>query len=63
MQWPRIQIPHAVINLLDTKYLLVNFIDDTGGNEQHLIRFHERNPSSRGLDFDDAPNDKPDFVR
>jgi hypothetical protein len=51
------------MNLLNTKDLLVNFIDDNGGTEQHLIRFHERNPSGRGLDFDDAPDDKPDFVR
>ena len=63
MHWPGIQIPQAIINLLDTKDLLVNFIDDNGGTEQHLIRFHERNPSGRGLDFDDAPDDKPDFVR
>ncbi len=63
MQWLRIQIPQAIINLLDTKDLLVNFIDDNGGTEQHTIRFHERNPSGRGLDFDDAPDEKPDFVR
>ena len=23
----------------------------------------ERNPAGRGLDFDDTPEDKPDFVR
>jgi hypothetical protein len=64
MPWPGIHIPHAIINLLDTKDLLVNFIDDNGGNEQHLLQFHERNPTGRGLlDFDDAPDDKPDFLR
>ncbi len=61
--WPGIYIPQAIINLLDAKDLLVNFIDDNGGMEQHLIQFHERNPAGRGLDFYDAPNDKPDFVR
>jgi hypothetical protein len=63
IQWAGIQIPQAIINLLDTKDLLVKFIDDNGGTEQHLIRFHERNPAGRGLDLDDAPDDKPDFVR
>jgi hypothetical protein len=33
MQWPGIRIPQAIINLLDTKDLLVNFIDDNGGTE------------------------------
>jgi hypothetical protein len=63
MQWPGIQIPKAIISLLDTKDLLVDFIDDTGGTEQHYIQFYERNPAGRGLDFDNAPEDKPDFVR
>jgi hypothetical protein len=63
MQWPGIHIPHAIINLLDAKDLLVNFIGDNGGTEQHLIQFHERNPAGRGLDFDDARDDNPDFVR
>ena len=49
--------------MLNTKDLLVNFIDDSRGTEQHLIRFHERNPAGKGLYFDDAPDDKPDFVR
>ncbi len=37
MQWPGIQIPQAIINLLDTKDLLVNFIEDNGGAEPHLL--------------------------
>jgi hypothetical protein len=37
MQWPGIQIPQAIISLLDAKDLLVNFIDDNGNTEQHLI--------------------------
>ena len=49
--------------MLDTKDLLVNFIEDNGGTEQHLIIFYERNPTGRGLEFDDAPYDKLDFVR
>ena len=63
MQWPEIKIPRAIINFLGTKDLLVNFIDDNGGTEQHYIQFYERNPDGRGLDFDDAPNDKSDFAR
>jgi hypothetical protein len=63
MQWPGIEIPQPIINMLDTKDLLVRFIDANGGNEQHLVQFYERNLAGRGLDFDDAPNGKPDFVR
>ena len=63
MQWPGIQIPRAIINLLNTKDLLVDFIGDNGGTEQHYIQFYERNPAGRGLDFDDALDDKSDFVR
>ena len=49
--------------MLDTKDLLVNLIDDIGGTEQHYIQFYERNQAGRGLDFDDALDDKCDFVR
>ena len=63
MRWPGIHIPQAIISLLDTKDLLVDFIDDNGGTEQHYIQFYERNPAGRGVDFDNAPKDKPDFVR
>ena len=63
MQWPGIQIPQAITNLLDTKDLLVNFIDDNGETDQHYIQFYERNPTGKGLDFDDATYDKSDFVR
>ena len=63
MHWPGIQIPQSIINLLDAKDPLVNFIDDDGNPEQHLIQFHERNLAGRGLDLDDAPDDKPDFAR
>jgi len=27
------------------------------------LQFYERNPARRGLDFDDRPEDKTDFVR
>ena len=63
MQRPGIQIPQAIINPLDAKALLVNFIDDNKETVEHLLQFYERNPADRGLDFDDSPDDKPDFVR
>jgi hypothetical protein len=34
-----------------------------GENEKHLMQFYERNPADRGLEFDDSPDDKPNFVR
>ena len=63
MQWPGIHIPQAIINLLHTKGLLVNFIDDNGEIAEHLLQFYERNPTGQGLEFDASSDDKPDFNR
>jgi len=63
MEWPGIQILHAILNLLGTKGIRLQFLDDKGAWDERLIHFYERNPSGRGLDFDDAPEDKPNFTR
>jgi hypothetical protein len=63
MEWPGIQIPEAILSLLDTKGITYHFLDDKGAWEESALWFYERNPARRGLDFDDIPEDKPDFVR
>jgi hypothetical protein len=63
MEWPGIQIPHAILSILGTKGILYHFLDDKGAWEQSLVHFYERNPAGRGRDFDDAPEDKPNFTR
>ena len=62
-EWPGIQIPHAILSMLDCKGLHLTFINDKRVGEDHTLPFYERNPAGRGLDFDDFPEDKPDFVR
>ena len=63
VEWPGIQIPQMILNLLGTKGILFHFLDDKGTWEESPILFYERNPAGRGLDFDDNPEDKSDFTR
>ena len=63
MEWPGIQIPQAILSLLDTKGIVYHFLDDKGAWEESTLLFYERNPAGRGMDFDDTPENKPDFVR
>jgi len=53
----------AILSLLGTKFILYHLLDDKGSWEESLIHFYERNPAGRGLDFDDAPREKPNFTR
>ena len=62
MEWPGIHITQTLLNILGTKGICFNFIDDKGTWEDHLIHFYERNPAGRGLDFDDSPEDKLDLT-
>ena len=62
-EWPGIQIPQTILSLLDRKGLHFTFFNDKRVGEDHTLLFYERNPAGRGLDFDDFPEDKPDFVR
>ena len=47
---------------MDNKGLHFTFFNDKRESENHTLLFYERNPAERGLDFDDYPEDKPDFV-
>ena len=63
MEWPGIQIPHAIANnYMDTLFKF-NFIIAKGNNEEHLITSYERNPAERGLDFTYNPDSKEDFLK
>ena len=48
---------------MDNKGLHFTFFNDKREGDDHTPSFYERNPAGRGLDFDDYPEDKPDFVR
>jgi len=53
----------AILSLLDTKGMIYHFFDDKGAWEESLIHFYERNTTERGLDCDNAHEDKPYFTR
>jgi len=63
IEWPEIQIPHALISNLFDKTLKCNLIKDTGTWQEHHLAFYERNQTRRGLDFKDSPDTKEDFLR
>ena len=62
-EWPRIQIPQAILSLLDRKGLQFTFFNDKRVAKDYSLFFYERNIVGRGLDFDNFPEIKPDFVR
>jgi hypothetical protein len=53
----------AILSLLDNKGLKFTFYNDKKVAEDHSLFFYERNLAGRGLDFDDFPEIKPNFVR
>ena len=63
IEWPGIQIPQAILSMLEEKGLMVTFYNDKREAEEHTLHFDERNLVGRGLVFDDHPDDKNDFVR
>ena len=62
-EWPGIHITQAILKLQGTKGIRFHFLDGKGAWNERLVHFYERNPAGRGLDFDDAPEDKPYFTR
>jgi hypothetical protein len=63
IEWPRIQIPWAILSMLDEKGLRFTLYNSKRIAEEHTLYFYERNLAGRGLDFNDYPDDKSDFVR
>lgn len=63
IEWPGIQIPHAIITNLEGEPLKRSFISEEGTWDEHFITFYERNPAGRGLDFTENPDSKKDFLR
>ncbi len=49
--------------MLEEKSLGFTFYNDKREVEEHTLYFYERNPTERGLGFDDHPDDKTDFVK
>ena len=63
IEWPGIQIPHAIASNLIDNLLKIKLITAKEYIEEHFITFYERNPAGRGLDFTNNPYSKEDFLR
>ncbi len=49
--------------MLEANGLRFTFYNDKKVAKEHTLHLYERNLACRGLDFDDHPDDKVDFVR
>jgi hypothetical protein len=48
---------------MEVEGLRSTFYNNRRTSEEHTLHFYERNPAGHGLDFNDFPDDKTDFVR
>jgi hypothetical protein len=55
MEWPGIQIPQALLTMLDDKPLLCPFFQEEGYTYTNNIYFYDRNPTGKELDLDFKP--------
>jgi hypothetical protein len=63
IKWPGIQIPHALAAILQDKGMNITLINNEGEFQEAPIYFFDRNPVGRGLDFDEIPDQKYNFLR
>jgi hypothetical protein len=49
--------------MLEEKGLRLTLYNERREADEHTLYLYERNPVGRGLNFDDHPDDKIDFVR
>ena len=58
-----IQIPQALLTLLDDSSLLCPFSQEEGYTYTNNIYVYDRSPAGKELDFDSNPDKKEPFVR
>jgi hypothetical protein len=63
MEWPGIQIPKALLTLLDDIPLLCPFSQEEGYTYINNLYFYDRNLASKELDFDSNLEQKEPFLR
>ena len=57
------QTPHALTAILQDREVNIPLLNNERENQHAPIYFYERNPTGRGLDFNDFPEQKADFLR
>jgi hypothetical protein len=63
VEWPGIQIPLALITLLEDRPLICPFSDKDGNTLKSNIRFYDRTMAEKCLDFNDCPDARELFLR
>jgi hypothetical protein len=63
IEWPCVQTPQALSAILQDRGINISLLNNEGEHQHAPIYFYERNPTGRGLDFNDFPEKKADFLR
>ncbi len=63
IEWPWVQIPQAINAILQHIEIRIALINNDGYFQETNIYFYDKNPARRGLDFDEFPSQKSDFLR
>jgi hypothetical protein len=63
LEWPGVQIPQALTTNLQHKGVKIALINNDDYFQESIIYIYIRSPARRGLDFDEFPSQKSDFLR
>ncbi len=63
MEWPGIQIPQALLTLLEDRSLLCPFSQEEGYTYKSNIYLYDRNPAGKELDFESNPYYNENYMR
>ncbi len=63
MEWLRVHMPQAIFTMLNKIGLRFNFVTNTISYKVGDLYFYNRNPTGRGLDFAENPDQEEDFLR
>jgi hypothetical protein len=58
-----VQIPKALPLILQHRGIQIALINNDGYFHEATIYFYDKNPTGRGLDFDEFPSQKADFLK
>jgi len=62
IEWTRVQTPEALTAILEDRGINIALLNNNGEYKDVPIFFYEWNPSGRGLDFNDFPKQKAEFL-
>jgi hypothetical protein len=63
IEWLGVHIPQATTSVLQNRGIKLSLINNDGEYQDTTIYFYDRNQAGRGLEFDEFPAQKADFLR